>query len=45
MKAREGGYEPDIHRLFIIYLPMMLDGGGKAGSIRVDLVKWGIFID
>ena len=44
MKAREGGYEPDIHRLFIIYLPMMLDGG-KAGSIRVDLVEWGTFID
>ena len=48
-EAGEGGYEPDIHQLFIIYLPLMLDGGEKGGSIRVDLLKWGIlravFID
>ena len=49
MKAGEGGYEPDIHQLFIIYLQLMLDGGEKGGSIRADLVEWGIlravFID
>ena len=49
MKAGEGGYEPDIHQLLIIYLPLMLEGGEKGGSIHMDLVEWGIlrvvFID
>ena len=37
MKAGEGGREPETHRFFLVYLPLMLGGGEEE---RVDLSAW-----